>query len=630
MNHALRVGFASLTLFVAACHGKQQCADHFADRSTNGRPSNDGVQYAPGGNSAPAPSEVGTAAGAARAVSEADIVQLDDEQDRIYAISRSGTLAVIDAATPGSLSLLGKTGISGVPFEMYRRGDILITMANNGLSGSGDVRAPLPEGAAPPPADAASGSVISAVDVHDPASMKTLATFKVPGEIADSRVVGHILYLATYENVACWSCGAKPRTLVTSFDISIPSAPVKVDQIAFESDPNTLGGFASFPTSWKRSIVATTNRLYVGGLSYDPVITTDEGVIEVVDIADPSGKLTHGATISTAGPIASRWQMDEYDGILRVVSQRGAGRTENGEKYPDVDTFRVESSSSLVRVGHTTLRLPQQEGLKSVRFDGTRGYVITFLQRTVRPRDPLFTVDLSDPKKPTQKGELEMPGWVFHLEARGDKLLGLGLDRENTAGILNVSLFDVADMTKPTLLQRENFGPTGGGFVYTDDMITQGVLAEDQDRIRKAFRIDQDGLIAVPYSAGLNVCSWDPNADSNTINVGPESGIQLLRWSANSLTKGGFLPLPGNPRRALRRESPGTTEIIGISDSHARAFSLSSPAIRGAQAEVRIGHCVPRTIVPTASGGGGGWASGDTWNEGRGEGRYYDSHGSCE
>src|SRR4030095_2016527 len=149
----------------------------------------------------------------------------------------------------------------------------------------------------------------------------------------------------------------------------------------------------------------------------------DEGVIEVLDISSPAGHLVRGAKVSMAGPVMSRWQMDEDRGILRVVSQRGAGSTQSGKKHPHIDPYRIESSSSLVRVGHTTMRLPRQEGLKTVRFDGARAYAITFNQT-----DPLFTIDLTDPARPTQKGELQIPGWIFHLEPRGQYLLGLGLD----------------------------------------------------------------------------------------------------------------------------------------------------------------------------------------------------------
>lgn len=602
MRATTRLALSAVVLVAGAagatgCSGSQ-CASAFSDGAA--QPSSDqnaGKGSPLGGNAAPP-----SAAEASRAISEADIIQLDHEQNYVYAISKSGSLAIVDASQPGRLTLLGKGALPGQPFEMYRRGSTLVTMSNNGVDANGVVlSAGGTEGgagstgsgpAAPPPAapDPRGSAVISAVDVTNPASIRTLASFKVPGEIADSRVVGNVLYLATFENGQCYGCEAsQPRTLVTTFDIANATAPKMIDQVVFLS-PNG-GSNGPWATPWKRSIVATQERLYVGGLASSAITTADEGIIEVLDISDPTGHLVRGAKITTSGPVLSRWQMDEHDGVLRVVSQRGAGRTANGERYPDIDTFRIESSSSFARIGHTTMTLPRQEGLKTVRFDGARGYAITFNQG-----DPLFTIDLSDPANPAQKGELHIPGWIYHLEPRGDRLVGLGLDRNDNSGNLNVSLFDVSDMTAPVMLKRESFGPTSA---YTDKDITSGVLAEDQDRIQKAFRIFDDGLIVIPYSSGDQYAQ-----DSCQSQAG---GVQLMELTTSSLTKRALLPVRGNPRRAIRRDSAVSREVIAVSDSNVTSFSIEQRDVVAQTADVVIGTCVPRATSPNGGSSSGGW-----------------------
>src|SRR5688572_25930863 len=55
--------------------------------------------------------------GAERAIAEADIVQVND--GRLYAMSKSGSVAIVDISTPGRLTLLGKARLPGQPFEMY-------------------------------------------------------------------------------------------------------------------------------------------------------------------------------------------------------------------------------------------------------------------------------------------------------------------------------------------------------------------------------------------------------------------------------------------------------------------------------------------------------------------------------
>src|SRR5436190_1738267 len=115
-------GLGSLALLAlgvittSACSGYKRCSA-FASPA-EGRASEPSPSPV-SGNAGPNDSAGAAGAAGTRAIAEADIVQLDDEQDRIYAMSRSGWLAIVDAAQPGKLSLMGKVGLSGEPFEMY-------------------------------------------------------------------------------------------------------------------------------------------------------------------------------------------------------------------------------------------------------------------------------------------------------------------------------------------------------------------------------------------------------------------------------------------------------------------------------------------------------------------------------
>lgn len=527
--------------------------------------------------SAPAPSggvQAEDDDGAARAITEADIVQVDEQRGRLYAMSRSGSLAIVDVSVPGRLALLGKARIAGEPFEMYRRGDTLLAMTNGGVRPDGSVEAPVSEESGAPVRDLSVGAIVGALDVSDPKNVRTIESYKISGQIADSRLVGNVLYLATYETGTCWQCKNGPRTLVTSFDVSAQSTLAPVDQVAYVSQSTT----SSIHAPWKRSIVVNDQRMYIGGFAERGASSpsTAEGHIEVLDIRDPAGHLTPIGSFDTAGPITSRWQLDEYQGVVRVISQRGTGTTTNGTAYPEIETFRT---SDFAAIGATSMDLPIQEALKTVRFDGPRAYAITF-----RETDPLFAIDLSDPAAPRQKGELLMPGWVFHLVPKGDRLIGLGLDRRDARGNLNVSLFDVSDLWSPALIERVSFGPTGA---YSDAQITSQVMAEDQNRIQKAFSISDDGLVAVPFS-GKSSCN------------GTDSGVQLIQLAGDRLSKRALLPISGNPRRAIRRDG----ELLAVSDSHVSSFSLARLDVAEQTAQVRIGVCTQRA---NAGSGGERW-----------------------
>src|SRR5581483_847771 len=307
-----------------------------------------------------------------------------------------------------------------------------------------------------------------------------------------------------------------------------------------------------------------------------------EGIIDVLDISDPHGKLERGARLVVAGAVLSRWQMDETDGVFRVVSQQGAGRTGNGTAMPQVATFRVADAQSFTPIATMTMKLPRQEGLRTVRFDGARAYAITYNQT-----DPLFTIDLSDPAKPLQRGELFMPGFMFHLEPHGDRVIGLGIDRTDSNGSLNVSLFDVHDMDRPTMIKRVAFGTANIGEDYE---ILNGEVSEDQDRIQKAFRVIpfwngrvQQNLVVVPFSALVRYGS------STCGNNG--GGVQLVTWHDDTLDKKALLPVPGNPRRALLNNG----EILAVSDSNVRSFSASDIGSAKQMADLSIGQCIPRS-----------------------------------
>ena len=503
---------------------------------------------------------------AQRVISEADIIQLDG--GLLYAMSKSGTVSIIDVSQPGKLTLLGQTTLPGQPFEMYLRGDFLVTMSNAAVSTTGTY-------GTTQTVDEGAGALVIALDVSDSTHPVTAASLPVPGEIADSRVVGDVLYLATYQNAQCYGCGTVPLTMVTTFNIASPAAITQVEQVSYQS--NAPDGYnLPWGQNWKRSIFVTDQRLYIGGhadINPNDFGTVNEGIIDVLDITDPTGRLGVGARLSVAGAILSRWQLDETGGVLRVISQLGAGRTGNGLAPPTIDTFTVASAQSFTPLGEATMTLPRQEGLRTVRFDGPRAYAITYNQT-----DPMFVIDLSNPAQPAEIGALSMPGFMYYLEPHGDRVIGLGIDRNDPNGSLNVSLFDVSDGANPRMLARAAFATVG---ITEDYEILDSEVSEDQDRIQKAFRVFPDGLVVVPFTALQPYYASDPTC----VNTG--GGVQLISWQSDTLTKHALLPLPGNPRRGFENNG----ELLAVSDSNVRAFALDNLDVSHETADLVIGTC---------------------------------------
>jgi len=559
--HYVRRHWLALALVAAAC------STDTTSEPGQGTPPNPGTPTVPGsfesdlpkssssrsagkasGEGTSAPSNAGVpdsdsnqAVDAQRAIVEADIIQVSG--DRLYALSRVAGLSVIDLSNPAGLTIVGRyRELNGTPFEMYLRDGVVLAMYSSWGQYSKQADGQY--------AYVSTGKVV-ALDVKDPAAISVLGSFDLAGEVSDSRIVGDVMYVVGYQNGSCWGCTQnKPQTTVLSLDVKDPRAVRKVDEMSFADATNTYG--------WsKRSVTVTQKRMYVAGPEYgqsEPSGST----IQVIDISDPAGDLVEGAKVAAQGMISSRWQMDEHANVLRVISQiptwwRGPSNA------PSVQTFTVESSQKLTALGSTALVIPPNETLNTVRFDGVRGYAITS-ERS----DPLFTIDLSNPAFPKQVGELEMPGWIYHLEPRGDRLIGLGYDQGNTAGAITVSVFDVSDLATPKLLDRVNFGGDWGH------------LPEDQDRIHKAFRVLPElGMIVVPFSGWTN-----SNRESGYCYGAYRSGVQLVDYVGDNLTLRGAAPSRGEARRALLHGQ----KLLTVSDEAVDAYDISNrdaPAVLG-------------------------------------------------
>jgi len=499
--------------------------DPSADAGTNG---GNGAA-ADSGAAAPAPSTDDKSESPERAIEEADIIKV--EGTRLYALSRVGGLSVIDVGTRDKLKFLGRWRANGQPFEMYVRNNVVLAMVNGFQEWSYDSSGGY---------SSKQTSRVIALDVNDPAKIASIGDFAVPGEVSDSRIVGDVMYVVSHQNGYCYRCETgKPATVVMSLGIKDVRAISKVDQVAFVSP---TAGYSW----WKRSVSATTTRFWIGGPEY--TWTSGEkprSTIQALDVSDPTGKLSLGAAVTVEGLIQSRWQMDEAAGVLRVVSQPGGWTGLD----PAVETFTVKSSTVVTPLGKTYLKLPKPEALMSVRFDGTRAYAIT-AERT----DPLFTIDLTNPAKPVQMGELEMPGWVYHMEPRGNRLLGLGFDAGNPDGGMTVSLFDVSNLATPKMIKRVNFGKGWAS------------APEDRDRIHKALRIlDDQQLIMVPFSSN----DW---RSSDGYCHSAQSGIQLIDWKDDTLALRGVASVYGSPRRAFLHDQ----RLFAVSDSQVATYDIAN------------------------------------------------------
>ncbi|WP_437905570.1 beta-propeller domain-containing protein [Sorangium sp. So ce327] len=471
---------------------------------------------------------------AERALRDADIVQ--EKDGRLYAMSGYSGLSVIDVSRDG-LRVLGTRRMYGSPVAMYLRDGVLYAL----FSGWRHV-VPDAQGGA---SHRDFMSRVEVLDVSDPAEIQPVGSFDLPGKLTEARLAGDVLHAVTYEHGSCLGCAAAPNTTVTSLAVGDPADIAVIDQRRLvESAPSGYWGWPSVSVSDDRVVVASAT--WNGG--------EEEGraTIQVVDISDPSGALVEGARVDVTGEIASPWQVDEHDGVLRFVSLPGPWQP---DARPGIQTFSIVSSQEIVPLGASELDVHPATEVRSVRFDGNRAYVVS------EHVSPVLTVDLSDPANPAQVGGIEEPGSIFHVEPRGDRLFALGFANDSGEGSLAVSLFDVSDLANPTMLERVAFG---GKWAR---------VAEEHDLIHEAFSLfDGLGTLAVPYSERTFDKSFH---DCDPVTI----GVQLIDFTRDTLSKRGFVATGGRARRALASGE----RLVAVSDLGVEAFGIDD---RGAPAKI--------------------------------------------
>ncbi len=180
----------------------------------------------------------------------------------------------------------------------------------------------------------------------------------------------------------------------------------------------------------------------------------------------------------------NQFSLDEYDGNLRIATTLGGMWDSVFASNSDSANDLYVLSDDLKIVGRL-LDMGLTERIYSARFIENKAYIVTF-----RQTDPFYVIDLSDPKNPTKKGELKIPGYSSYLHPiNKDRILGVG--EENNK--VKISLFDVSNASDPKELYKYSL----------DEYYTE------VNNNHKAFTIDEKyKIFFVPGSKGGYILSY--------------------------------------------------------------------------------------------------------------------------
>ena len=339
--------------------------------------------------------------------------------------------------------------------EMYVDGDNLFVVCdvefkNTSVSSSNDLYEYL---------KAYHETYVYTIDISDKEDPELDAEVNQEGVFMTSRLVGGYIYTFTYKTLYDFTeerCVPKingnyvqPQNVYISEYVDNTSyvviSSIDIDKPGkIKKSVALLADYADFYVS--------TNNMYVIENSYEEETKGSKLVsfkkTHLTKVNYSKGKIKVIAEKSYRGTIKNSDCIDEYDGNIRMVLSYDdfvstKDVTEDVYSYlnNEKDNVLVIVNDKLDIVSKLTGIAPDEQ-VKSVRFMGDVGYVVTF-----RNTDPLFAFDISNPKKPKLLGCLEIPGYSDYLYSwDDDHLIGIGTDWDEegrTCG--KISMFDVSD-----------------------------------------------------------------------------------------------------------------------------------------------------------------------------------------
>jgi uncharacterized secreted protein with C-terminal beta-propeller domain len=422
-----------------------------------------------------------------RGVDEPDSVKTDGST--IFVL-RGGSLYAIDGRARRP-ALLGAVGIPGTSQQMLLSGHrILVLSVLERRIPASIIPPPPPDG--PPPRYASSweethpwagfSTVLSEVDVGDPAHLRLLRTQEIDGAYLGARQVGDQVRVvirtlpaalsappsSLRSAVAGWLPYSRLTDLLTGqttigpaldscAEISRPSkfsglsmlSVLTIDLArglpAVDTDGVMSNGMVVYASS--KGLYVATQRSYRRATKHNPGKAATG--LHMFDISRPD-ETTYQASGYVRGHVRDQFSLSEDQGLLRVVSSAiTPGRVPHKVSLLSILRPDGQHLKLIGRVGD----IGRTEDVRAVRMIGDAAYVVTF-----RQIDPLFTVDLSNPRDPELGGKLEIPGYSAYLHPISDRLL-LGVGSEaDSQGVIHgsqVSLFDVSSLRKPRLIAKQ-------------------------------------------------------------------------------------------------------------------------------------------------------------------------------
>ncbi len=448
-------------------------------------------------------------------------VQGVDEPDRVKTdgthlfVSTQDSVAIMNAYPPNSTSLLSKLSfpnadVIGIEIAQDR---LMVIDQKNGAT-------PAVE--------------LALYDVSDLASPKMMQNTSIPGSYIAARLADGYVYAVVQQPSYVFSgqgnaTAVMPVESRNGVESQIPATSVyftnNTAQISYytvvPSISMTSGkeNSTTFLTGPSATVYVSTSNIYVVYTNYPDLFSTHGilgdvytgGTFSLSDVGQAQNSTilraaySGGSVVAEAagvvpGSVLNQFSLDEYNGYFRVATGRFA--VVDGTATRSDDVYVLDMGMHQV----SALRnIAPGENIYAVRFVGSMGYVVTFLQI-----DPLFVISFKDISNPTILSALKVSGYSDYLHPLpGGYLIGVGKDAvpssmDNVAFYtgLKLSLFRVFGNGTSVQVNKLLIGDRG-----TDSPVLTDHLAFTFDLSRNVTVIPLTLYVA---SGNQTVCSGCP------------------------------------------------------------------------------------------------------------------------
>lgn len=308
---------------------------------------------------------------------------------------------------------------------------------------------------------------VISLDVSKPEKIRERSSFAITGSFSTARFVeGKILLMSEFNTFG--KDYSDINDFVPHIDTGDGFKPIPAEDIIFPKDVNSKtytvvtqldgetldceGAIACL--GYSKDIYVSKDKIVLCRAFRDFVERDDNGT-KVIDRANRTeifvlgygkGGFEQLGSVTVDGSVKNQYSIDEYEGILRVVTTTGGDTRYHADKFLITDDGLYYGSENAVVVTRSTPTnaalycidldtweivgevrnfAPDGESVESVRFDGTKAYVCT--AEVITFTDPVYFFDLSDMSNITYTDTGVIEGYSSSLVDFGDGiLLGIG------------------------------------------------------------------------------------------------------------------------------------------------------------------------------------------------------------